>query len=141
MFRKGGCSHMRIPELESDIIELAYGFDEKFSMVIFLPKQNVPLIKVIDNLRILGLRTIIEHLDLSEEDEELEVYIPRFYISSNHKLNAILHQMGLRDLFDSNAANLTKISKRNIYVSQFVQKSIIDVNEKGTVLQCDLLII
>lgn len=132
MSHKGGCAHIRVPVLEAEIIELAYGFDEKFSMVIFLPNKQVPLIKVIDNLRILGLHTVIENLNQSEEDEDLEVHIPRFSISSDHKLNGILQQMGVRDLFDANTANLSKISRHLTYVSQFVQKSVIDVNEKGT---------
>lgn len=133
MFRKGGCSHIRVPSLEAEIIELAYGFDQKFSMVILLPNKNVPLVKVIDNLRILGLHTVIENLNESEEDPELEIYLPRFSISSDLKLNYILQRMGLFDLFDSKHANLSKISKHPTFVSQFVQKAVIDVDEKGTV--------
>lgn len=133
MFRKGGCSHIRVPSLEAEIIELAYGFDQKFSMVILLPKKDIPLIRMIDNLRILGLHTIIENLNESEEDTELEIFLPRFSISSDFKLNSILQTMGLKDLFDPQTANLSKISRHTIYLSQFVQKSVIDVDETGTV--------
>lgn len=133
MFRKGGCSHIRVPSLEAEIIELAYGFDRKFSMVVFLPNKNVPLVKVIDNLRILGLHTVIDYLNQSEEDSDIEVYMPKFSISSDYKLNSILQKMGLSDLFDSKRANLSKISKHAMYVSQFLQKAVIDVDEKGTV--------
>ena len=133
MFRKGGCSHIRVPSLEAEIIELAYGFDQKFSMVVLLPNKKVPLVRVIDNLRILGLHTVIKHLNQSEEDSELEIHLPRFSISSDYKLNYILQRMGLFDLFDSKRANLSKISKHATFVSQFVQKAVIDVDEKGTV--------
>lgn len=133
MFRKGGCSHIRVPALEAEIIELAYGFDRKFSMVVFLPKKEVPLIRVIDNLRVLGLHTVIENLNQSEEDTELEVFLPRFSISSDFKLNNILQTMGLMDLFDAQGANLSKISRHATYVSQFLQKSVIDVDESGSV--------
>lgn len=133
MFRKGGCSHIRVPSLEADILELAYGFDQKFSMIVILPNKQIPVTKVIDNLRILGLHTVIDNLNQSEEDPELEIYLPRFSISSDYKLNSILQKMGLFDLFDARRANLSKISKHATFVSQFVQKAVIDVNEKGTV--------
>lgn len=133
MFRKGGCSHISVPMLEAEIIELAYGFDQKFSMVVILPKKRVPLIKVIDNLRVMGLHTLIDNLNESEEDTELEIFLPRFSISSDYKLNSILQRMGLYDLFDVKRANLSKISQRGTFVSQFVQKAVIEVDENGTV--------
>lgn len=133
MFRKGGCSHIRVPSLEAEIIELAYGFDQKFSMVVVLPNKRIPLIKVIDNLRILGLHTIVDNLNQSEEDPDLEIYLPRFSISSDFRLNSILREMGLTDVFDERLANLSKISKHATFVSQFIQKVVIDVDEKGTV--------
>lgn len=133
MFRKGGCSHIHVPTLQADIIELSYGFDRKFSMVIILPIKKVPLITVIDNLRVVGLYGIIENLNQSEEDPDLEIHLPQFSISSSYKLNNILRDMGLLDLFDRRSANLSKISRHPIFVSQFLQKATIDVDEQGTV--------
>ncbi|XP_031636188.1 uncharacterized protein LOC116349073 [Contarinia nasturtii] len=133
MFRKGGCSHIRVPSLEADIIELAYGFEQQYSMVIFLPFKQASLIRVIDNLRILGLQKVIENLNQSEEDPDLEINLPRFSISSDFKLNSVLQQMGLKNVFDEKLANFLKISKHSTYVSQFIQKAVIDVNENGTI--------
>lgn len=133
MFRKGGCSHIYVPKLEADIIELAYALNRRFSMVVFLPKKHVPLIKIIDNLRTIGLHTVIDTLNQSEEDPELEIHLPRFSISSDFKLNQILQEMGINDLFHSEQANLSKISQHAIYVSQFLQKAVINVNERGTI--------
>lgn len=133
MFRKGGCTYIRVPVLEAEIIELAYGFDRTYSMIIMLPEKNTPLIRMIDNLRILGLNQIIQNLDKTEEDPDLEVFLPKFTIKSDYKLNDILQRMGLKDIFDADSANFSKITRNAIYVSQFVQKSIIEVDEKGTV--------
>lgn len=132
MFRKGGCSHIYVPALGADIIELAYGSDRRFSMVVFLPQKKVPLIKVIDNLRAFGLHKVIDNLNQSEEDPELEIHLPRFSISSDYKLNGILQEMGLNDLFHFQIANLSKISQHAVHVSQFLQKAVISVNEEGT---------
>lgn len=133
MFRKGGCSHIYVPALQADIIELAYGSDSRFSMVVFLPKERIPLKNVIDNLRDVGLHNVIDNLNQSEEDSELEIHLPRFSVSSDFKLNQILQEMGLSDLFHYQLANLSKISQHAIYVSQFLQKAVINVNEQGTV--------
>lgn len=133
MFRKGGCTHIRVPNLEADIIELAYGVDRTYSMVIMLPFKNRSLINVIDNLRILGLKFIIENLDKTEIEDDLEVYLPRFTVKSDLRLNEVLHQMGLTHMFDAKLANFTRITRNQIWVSQFKQKSIIEVNERGTI--------
>lgn len=132
MFRKGGCTHIPMPQLGADIIELAYGFDRKYSMIILLPRKKTSLIRMIDNLRIFGLNHVIQNLDKTEVDPDLELFLPRFSIKSDYNLNGILQQMGLTDIFDANKANLSKISQNPIHVSQFKQKSIIEVNEKGT---------
>lgn len=72
-------------------------------------------------------------MNQSEEDSDFEFYLPRFSISSDYKLNSILQKMGLYDLFDVRRANLNKISRHATFVSQFVQKARVDVDEKGTV--------
>lgn len=133
MFRKGGCSHIYVPELQADILELAYGSDRKFSMVILLPKKPIRLIQVMDNLRIFGLHNVIDRLNQSEEDDELEIYLPKFAIASDHEVTDILLEMGIRDLFSQQSAKLSKITQHPIYVSQFLQKAVINVNEVGTV--------
>lgn len=132
MVRKGGCTYVRSPIMEAELIELAYGFDRKYSMVVLLPRKDSSLVRVIDNLRVLGLSHIINNLYQSEEDPDLEVYLPRFSIKSDYKLNKVLQLMGLNDVFDPIHANFSKISRHPIYVSQFKQKSIIEVDEKGT---------
>lgn len=133
MFRKGGCSHIHVTTLQADIIELAYGNDRKFSMVVILPIKKVPLVTVIDNLRVVGLHSVIENLNESEEDPDLEIHLPRFSISSSYKLTNILRDMGLVDLFDRQSANLAKISRLPVYISQFLQKATIEVDEQGTI--------
>lgn len=132
MYRKGGYSHMYIPELKSDAIELAYGLDGRFSMLIILPRKSVRLTGVIDNVRSIGLNKLFQYLKLSEEDPEMELFIPRFTLSSEYKLKEILRTMGLVDIFDPQAVNLSRISQHPVYISEFVQKSVIKVDEAGT---------
>lgn len=132
MVRKGGCTYVRAPIMEAELIELGYGLDRKYSMIILLPRTDSSLVRIIDNLRVLGLGHIIDNLSQSEEDPDLEVYLPRFSIRSDYKLNKVLQHMGLNDVFDPFHANFSKISRHPIYVSQFKQKSIIEVDEKGS---------
>lgn len=133
MYRKGGCSHIYVPELQADILELAYGSDRKFSMVILLPTKHVKLVQVTDNLRVFGLHNVIDRLNQSEEDDELEIHLPKFSIATDYKVTDILAEMGIKDLFSEKLASLTKITQHPIFVSQFLQKAVIDVDEVGTV--------
>lgn len=133
MFRKGGCSHIYVPELQADILELSYGSDQQFSMVILLPKKQTKLVQVTDNLRVFGLHNVIDRLNQSEEDDELEIHLPKFSIASDYKVADILSEMGITDLFSQQWASLSKITQHPIFVSQFLQKAVIDVNEEGTV--------
>lgn len=132
MFRKGGSSHIYMPELQADILELSYGSDQKFSMVILLPRKQIQLIRVTDNLRVFGLHNVIARLNQAEEDDELEIHLPKFTIASDYRVTDILTQMGVTDLFSQKLADLSKITQHPIFVSQFIQKAVIDVNEVGT---------
>lgn len=132
MYRKGGCSYALVPELSAEILRLGYGNDQKFSMIILLPSKKSTLVEMIDGLRLLGMKGIFAKLSETEEDPELEIYLPRFKINSDYKLNGFLEKMGLSDIFNPKKSNLSKISKHLVYVSQFTQKAVVEVNELGT---------
>lgn len=133
MFRHGGCSYIQMPVLQSDILQLSYGNDNRLSMIVILPNKNIPLVTVTDSLRVLGMNYIISELNKGEEDPELEVYLPRFSLTSDFKMNEILQQMGLVDIFSPEKSNLSKISQHLVHVSELVHKSVIQVNEVGTI--------
>lgn len=136
MFQRGVFSYTGIADLDAHVLELPYGKEDRLSMVILLPRKGVLLRSVIDRLPQYGIHRIVDELrkaDQEFEDDEVEVYLPRFDITADFTLNVLLEKMGLTDLFDPNKANFTKITKHPIYLSRIIHKSLIKVNEVGSV--------
>lgn len=135
MYKKGQFSYKAIVDLQSHALELPYGDEERLSMIILLPKAGTALTTVLGNLSSYGIESLLRELQLDskdDEDVEVEVYLPRFSITSDFTLNSVLEQMGIKDIFDGRKANLSKMTRR-AYVSRIVHKAQIDVNEVGTV--------
>lgn len=136
MFQRGPFSYTAIAELESHVLELPYGKEDRLSMIILLPRKQVHLTTVMERLSNYGIASMLAELrraDAEFEEDEVEVFVPRFSITADFTLNVILEQMGLSDIFDANRANLSRISKHSIYLSRIIHKAKIDVNEVGTV--------
>lgn len=133
MFRQGGCSYVTIPGLQSNVLHLPYGDDNRLNMIVILPDQNIPLVTVTDSLRVFGMDFVLREIKKAEIDPELEVFLPRFKLNSDFKVNDILQRMGLNDIFDEKKSNLSNISRHLVYVSNIVHRAVIEVNEEGTV--------
>uniref|UniRef100_A0A8D1LQA1 Serpin domain-containing protein n=1 Tax=Sus scrofa TaxID=9823 RepID=A0A8D1LQA1_PIG len=62
----------------------------------------------------------------------VELYLPKFSISSDYRLHEILPQLGIEEIFGDNA-NLSGITNtEHLKVSQVVHSAVLDVNEEGT---------
>lgn len=136
MFQRGQFSYTGIKELDSLVLELPYGDQDRISMIILLPRKGVLLTTVLDKLSSFGISRVVTELRRADdefEEDQVEVFLPRFSITADFTLNVILEQMGLTDIFNVKNANLTKISEHPIYLSRIIHKATIDVNEVGTV--------
>lgn len=140
MFQIGRFSHARISQLDSHVIELPYGVENRLSMIVMVPKKGVRLYTVINKLVSVGTKVIFEGLERARQEaeaygEELEVelFLPRFTTESNMELTSLLMNMGVHDLFNAQLANLRKMSPRSLYLSKLFHKSTIEVTEEGTV--------
>ncbi|XP_036986218.2 protein Z-dependent protease inhibitor [Artibeus jamaicensis] len=62
-----------------------------------------------------------------------EVFFPKFKLDQKYEMHELLKQMGIRKIF-SPWASLSELSAtaRNLKVTKVLQKSVIEVNEKGT---------
>ncbi|KAM4853997.1 kallistatin-like [Thomomys bottae] len=63
---------------------------------------------------------------------QVEVYLPKFSISSSYELEVILPKLGFKDIF-SQQANFSGITNQGkLHVSKSFHKATLDVNELGT---------
>ena len=95
-----------------------------FELIALLPKNNLN-----DVLSKISNKYIVELEETSSEN--IDISFPRFsYEYKMTNLIEVLKKMGINDLFTDNA-DLSKISD-DLYVSNAIQKTFIDLNEKGT---------
>jgi len=113
--------------LDARILELPFsGF--KLSMFILLPNKIDGLPTLESKLSDNDLEDILS----ATSSAQLDVAIPKFKIEANVEMKEVLIEMGMADLFDSKQADLSGISgQKDLFVSDVVHKTFIDVNEEG----------
>lgn len=102
-------------------------------MILVLP-VNTTLSSVLHAMSETPITSIVESLRKSREDfgdSEVIVRLPKFKISTQLKMIDILKQIGIHDLFDD-AANLSGISPSDLFVSNVIQHTNIEIDENGT---------
>jgi serpin B len=110
-------------------IEMSYGHNN-FAMTALLPKKGITTFDVISTLTSDSWRNMINRLSY----EEVTLNMPRFKMNYETSLNSLLKTMGMIDAFNSKVANFKGInSQGGIYISEIKHKTMINVDEKGTV--------
>lgn len=137
MYQVGSFPAASIPALNATVLELPYGVEDRLCMLLLLPYKGLPLSTVFEKLVDHSIDMILTEVhkydqDDDPEENEVELSLPRFKISSDLKLNTVLETLGITDLFSANRANLTKMANESIFVSSVIHKAIIEVNEVGT---------
>lgn len=124
MFLNGDISYFRNNEFSS--IKLPYK-NEKFSMTILLPSETKTTQDII---------TVLNQENWNKWNKEfttnkVSVSLPKFKFSFQQKLNDVLIDLGLGNAFSSKA-DFSNISDVASHISFVLQKTFVDVNEKGT---------
>ena len=111
------------------ILELPYVGD-KLYMLVILPRKT-------DGLQ--DLEEIITNATLEEwtgnlSKKRVDVYLPRFKMTSEFDLKKVLIAMGMEDAFDMNKANFAGMDGNPnwLYIGAVLHKAFIDVSEEGT---------
>ena len=115
-------------DLHAKVLQIFYDGD-KTSMVLMLPREGHTLADVINKLDNNKLKETLQSL----RTNEVIVKLPRFEITQDINLKPVLQHMGIRDAFDSESADLSRINgKKNLVVSEAIHKAFIKVDETGT---------
>jgi len=109
-------------------LELPYeGRD--LSMVILLPREADGLAAFEQKLAPKALSTWLDKM----RTRDVEVFLPRFTMTSGFMLKKTLSAMGMPDAFTEGAADLSGMDgTRGLFLSAVVHKAFVDVNETGT---------
>jgi serine protease inhibitor len=112
-------------------VKLPYGTDQKYSMVVLLPKD-------------LGINTLLGKFDSpnwqnwagSFKERDGTLYLPKFKLEYDGKMTPILKSIGLVLPFDKDKADFSKLSAnglaKDFYVGDVLHRTYIDVTEEGT---------
>ncbi|KAJ4439715.1 hypothetical protein ANN_07843 [Periplaneta americana] len=115
-------------DLGAKILELPYE-GETASMFILLPNELDGLASLESSLSARDMNSILQDM----QAEELNVSLPRFKVESSLDLQSTLENLGMKDMFNIEAADFSGITgSKDIYVSHVLQKAFIEVTELGT---------
>ncbi|XP_068624037.1 serine protease inhibitor 77Ba-like [Battus philenor] len=136
MYQNAAVAFSNIRDMKALALEMPYGDDGKYSMLLLLPHPKVKVEEVYQQFENVSIMDIYKQLQKDVDEfglEEIEVRIPRFRISTNVILNKPLGYMGVNDIFQPNLASFKRVTKEEIFVSAIVHKADIEVTESGTV--------
>ncbi|XP_019867498.1 serine protease inhibitor 77Ba [Aethina tumida] len=126
----------RIDEIKAFAVELPYGRDGKMSMIIILPYKGNHVSNTLNLLSRVTFKRVLDLLGDAEEqyvDEDVQVYLPRFKIHSEFFMNRVLIKMGIKDIFNSQDAELLGILDQYLYITKLLQTANIEVDEEGSI--------
>ena len=121
-----------IPSSRYQTMELPYT-DESLTMLIVLP-STPDHFKRFEQLPepVAFLEELLTKL-YRYPSTELDVYLPKFKVTTDLDLKESLTRMGMKDVFDPSSADLSGITGfKGMYVSNAVHKAYINVDEEGT---------
>ncbi|KAI4464443.1 serine protease inhibitor serpin [Holotrichia oblita] len=115
------------------------GTGQRVSMILIRPRQDKKSLTMILNELVETSFTKV-YTDIHKDDDlamllddMIEVYLPRFEISTIFNMNLILDVLGIKDLFNENDADLENIAPNiELYVSRIMHHAKIQVDEEGT---------
>lgn len=136
MYQRAPVPFSNIRDLQAFVIELPYGTDGKYSMLVILPHPKIKLEDTYQRLSNVTIPTILRKLQSDVDEfglEDVDIKLPRFKTSTNVVMNIPLNDMGVYDIFDPELASFRRVTDENIFVSAIVHKADIEVTESGTV--------
>ena len=100
-------------------------FLENSTLNIILPDEDKTLEEVIEAVR------NCEEAPSREKYDSVIVSLPKFKFNTSGSLKELLIQYGLTDIFESTPGMFSNMAEQDVYVSDVVQKTTVEVNEEG----------
>jgi serpin B len=126
MYRNGPLRYMATPEYQA--AELLYG-NSAFAMTVLLPTPDTDIDALVASL------TQQTWTDLTSRfsDQEMELYLPKFTLEYERRMNDDLDALGMGIAFSPGLADFTRMAAAGgLYIDYVKQKTFVDVHEEGT---------
>lgn len=109
--------------------DLPYG-NTAFSMTVVLPDKGVDINAFTEGLSESKWKAINEGM----RETGYDIYLPRFKLTWEKKLNPDLTGLGMGIAFTPYKADFTRMSPngKDLFISEVIQKTFVEVNEEGT---------
>ncbi len=113
---------------DAEMVELPYK-DNRFSMIVLLPDKSS------------NIQTLEKAMNANQFDEWLaamsprrvKIFLPKFKQENDYELAPVLAALGMPSAFKAGEANFSGITgENNIYISNILHKTFIEVGEEGT---------
>ncbi len=111
---------------EMQLLRLPY--NDRFSMVVLLPREGVLIEQIETRLSVENLRSWCDRMNW----EKVAVKLPRFKLQCDCLLTDLLQQLGMTDAFDDEANFSGMTDPTDLSISQVLHKAFVEVNEEGT---------
>jgi serine protease inhibitor len=111
----------------AQILQLPYVGDD-LSMVVLLPRQKGGLRELEKALTPKNLETWLEAL----KEREVQVFLPKFTMTSRFDLSRTLVAMGMADAFGHAADFSGMDGTKALYISAVIHQAFVEVSEQGT---------
>jgi len=109
-------------------IKMPYG-NGQYNMVVLLPVGGNNSQDIINEFSSSNWKNWMESFELADR---VQITMPRFKYAFEISLKEVLKTLGMEKAFLPNIADFSGISNEDLYISEAIHKSYIDVNETGT---------
>lgn len=108
-------------------IEIPYS-GKSLSMMVILPKERYGMEQLEEKLD----EELYDSYQNSMTTKKVKLTLPKFKITEDYELNDPLKNLGMESAFGKNADFSGMTGKKDLYISNVVHKSFVEVNEEGT---------
>ena len=109
-------------------IELPYS-KGNFNMMLILPDYDKTIADVVEKMNTENWASWQKDFKMTND---VDIVLPKFKIEYEKKLKDILQLMGMEEAFTTQADFSNINANRDLFISEVLHKTFIDVNEKGT---------
>ena len=99
-----------------------------FNLYVLLPKTGEKLEPIVSKFDVTTWQQALKQMQMAD----VSLWFPRFSTAKKNDMISVLKNLGVRDAFDMQLANLSKMTLEQAYVSGVKQEVQIDFNEQRT---------